>query len=56
MHHVPCGAVIDLEAMHAVEPHAVGLGAIGRQVAQRRVPFLATHRAGMATDAGVEID
>src|SRR4029077_3344530 len=47
--------------MDAIEPDAVGVFAVGLVIRQRRVmaagvPLLAVHRAGMATDAGVEID
>ena len=50
-----------LEGVDAIEPHAVGARAIGIEIGQRRhlaagVPFLAARHAGMAADAGVEID
>jgi hypothetical protein len=49
------------EGVHAVEPHAVGLGIVGPQVGERcgdaaSVPLLTVHRAGMAADADIEVD
>src|SRR5439155_20895577 len=54
-------ALADLERVHAVEPHAPGLRAVGIELRQRprlaeRVPLLAARHAGVAADAGVEID
>ena len=54
-------AVADLEGMDAIEPHAAVVAAVGLEIRQRRrmaagVPFLAVHRAGVTTDAGVEVD
>ena len=56
-----CRAVAHLIGMHAVEPGAVRIAAVGVLVGQRRriaagVPFLAARRAGLTADAGVEID
>src|SRR6185437_6375243 len=53
-----CG---DFIRMHTVEPHAVGLRPLLVVIRQRAelpavVPFLAAHRTGMATDAGIEVD
>src|SRR6185437_1101805 len=51
-------ALTRLVGMDAVEPDAVGLAlevAQGPRVAAR-VPLLAVHRAGVTTDAGIEID
>ena len=50
-----------LEGMHAVEPSAGNIRAIGVLVGKggavaAGVPFLAVDHAGMATDAGVEVD
>ncbi len=50
-----------LEGMDAVEPDAVGLGAIGLEIGERPgaaagVPLLAIDRAGVTADADVEID
>src|SRR5947208_8353992 len=50
-----------LVAVHAVEPDAVDMAAIGIDVGQRRhvtagIPFLAGGDAGLAADAGVKID
>ncbi len=61
MHGLARRAVAHLEAMHAIEPGAVRIGAVGVLIRQRRgiaavVPFLAARRAGLAADAGVEID
>src|SRR5690606_11692353 len=52
---------LQLVAVHAVEPHALRLLAVRTFVGQRPgdaagVPFLAAGRAGMAADAGVEVD
>src|SRR5688572_16626827 len=49
------------ERVDAVEPDAVGFAAIGIDVGQRRhmatgVPLLAGGHAGLAADAGVEVD
>jgi hypothetical protein len=54
-------AVVDLVAVDAVEPGARRVHAIGVDVGQRRgvaagVPLLAAHHAGLAADAGVEVD
>jgi hypothetical protein len=54
-------ALADLVGVHAVEPDAVGLGPVRREIGQRRgdtaaVPLLAVHGAGMTADADVEID
>ena len=61
MHGAALRAVADLVGMHAVEPGAVRIAAVGVLVGQRRgiaagVPLLAACRAGLAADAGVEID
>jgi hypothetical protein len=61
MHGAAVLALADLKTVDAVEPDAVGLGAVGVEIGQRRrdaagVPFLAVDRAGMAPDADVEID
>ena len=51
-----------LEAVDVVEEGAIGVGAVGvavgegREAAARRVPFLAGDDAGVAADAGVEVD
>jgi hypothetical protein len=50
-----------LIAMHAVEPHARRVSAIGILVIEGRgialrVPFLARGHASLAADAGVEVD
>ena len=50
-----------LESVHAVQPGARNVGAVGVLVRQRRavaagVPFLAVDDAGMAADADVEVD
>src|SRR5262249_49592743 len=50
-----------LVTVHAVEPDAVDIAAIGIDVGQRRhvaarVPFLAGGDAGLTADTGVEID
>ena len=47
--------------MHPVEPHPMRLGAVGIGIGQGAevaavVPFLARDRAGVAADAGVEVD
>ena len=47
--------------VHAVEPDAVRVVLIGAEIGQRRgmaggVPLLAVYRAGVAADAGVEVD
>ena len=52
---------IERVAVHAIEPDAHRLGAVGVLVGQRSgdaagIPFLAGHRAGMAADADIEID
>src|SRR6266571_2186863 len=54
-------AVAHFERVHAIEPHAPGFGLIGTELRQRpgfaeRVPLLAAHHAGVAPDAGIEID
>src|SRR5207342_2183365 len=51
----------DFVTVHAVEPDAEWIVAVGILVGQRPgdaagVPFLAGHRAGMAADAGIEVD
>src|SRR5690606_24274418 len=51
----------DLVAVHAVEPHAGRFAAVGLLVRQRAgdaaaVPFLAAGGAGVAADAGVQVD
>ena len=61
MHGLARRTVADLVAVHAIEPGAVRIGAIGVLIRERRgvapvVPFLAARRAGLAPDAGVEID
>ena len=55
------GQRLHLVAVDAVEEGARGVGAIGLLIRERRavvlgVPALAGHDAGMAADAGVEID
>ena len=55
------GALAHLEGMHAIEPGAMRISPIRVLVRERRriaagVPFLAVDRAGVAADAGVEID
>src|SRR5690606_18017864 len=50
-----------LVAVDAVEPRPERVGAVGVLVGQRRrvaarIPFLAARRAGLAADAGVEVD
>ena len=60
-HGAPVLAVADFERVHAIEPHARRLGLIGSELGQRPgfaegVPLLAAHHAGVAPDAGVEID
>ena len=54
-------AVVDLEAVDAVQPGPRRFGAVGRGVGQRRgrphrVPRLAGDGAGMAADADIEVD
>ena len=61
MHGAARRAVAHLVGVHAVEPGAVRIAAVGVLVGQRRgiaagVPLLAACRAGLAADAGVEID
>src|SRR5690606_38080551 len=55
------GIGFELVAVHAVEPHALRILAVGPLVGQRPgdaagVPFLAAGRAGVAADAGIEVD
>src|SRR3546814_11999111 len=52
---------LGLEAVDAVEPHPLRLGAVGIEVGERRgmaavVPLLAVDRTGLAADAAVEVD
>ncbi len=65
MHRAACAVASPapnlLIGMDAVEPDAVGAAAIGLHVGQRRhvaagVPFLAARHAGLAADAGIEVD
>jgi hypothetical protein len=61
VHRAPLGAIAGLEGMHAVEPGPRGRGGVGVAVAERRriaagVPLLAVDHAGLAADAGVEIN
>lgn len=61
MHRAAFGAGARLVGVHAVEPHPVLLRFVGMEIGQRRgvarrVPLLAVHRAGMAADAGIEVD
>ena len=58
---VPFGALLDRIAVHAVEPDAGRMRAVRIGIRQRPeiaavVPFLARDRAGVAADAGVEVD
>src|SRR5690606_444161 len=58
---VVAGGFRQFVAVHAVEPHAGRILAVGLFVGERPgdaagVPFLAAGRAGMAADAGVEVD
>ena len=55
------GAGAGFVGVHAVQPDAVGVVLVGAEIGQRRgmaggVPLLAVHRAGVAADAGVEVD
>src|SRR5690348_5462475 len=57
----PVRAGADLEGVDAVEPNAVGLGIVRREVGERPgaaagIPLLAGDGAGMAADADIEID
>src|SRR3712207_3487004 len=54
-------ALAGFVGVDAVEPHALGARGVGVEVRQRRavaggVPLLAVHRAGLASDAGIEVD
>ena len=61
MHRAGAAVQFEFETVHPVEPDPVDRGAIGIEIGQRRrvsagIPFLAVHRAGMATDADIEVD
>ena len=61
MHRAAVRAFADLVAVHAVQPSATGLRAVGVLVGERRrmaagVPFLTSDHAGLAANAGVEVD
>jgi hypothetical protein len=61
MHRAASYSLARLEAVHAVEPHAIRFGIVRIEIGQRRrnaaaVPLLAVHGAGVTTDAGIQID
>jgi hypothetical protein len=61
MHRATAPVDLHLVAVHAIEEGARGVRAIGVVIAERRgipagVPLLAGCHAGMAADAGVEVD
>ena len=61
MHRAAAVSAALLVGVDAVEPDAVGVAGIGIDVGERRhvaagVPFLAARHAGLAADAGVEVD
>src|SRR5204863_8211442 len=61
VHRAARRALANFVAVHAIEPGAMGIGAVtvlvgeGRRIAAG-VPLLAGGRAGLAADTGVEID
>ena len=61
MHGAAVRAGAGFVGVHAVQPDAIWMVLIRVEVAQRRgvaggIPLLAVHRAGMAADAGVQVD
>lgn len=61
MHRLAAVPVCHFITMHPVKPCAMGIGSIRVLITERRgittgVPFLATCRAGLAANAGVQVD
>ena len=61
MHGPPIVSSVRLETMDAIKPNTVRFGTVGIGIGERggnptAIPLFTTDRAGVATDAGVEVD